>query len=194
MPGEPSGSAKVAPGGWRIGSWLGAALSAVGLGASIAVVTLGGMATMDQGGYVASGGPYQIAHPVPEGFWILPVAFIGLWVFPIAHSIFASRIKGFGLIFATWCAVWTLIGGTTFWYGLNPPSGDGLVWGWLMMGGIFLLVGLGSTWLYLSYLRSPDREHSQMPAKQRLPYAALIAVALAGGVVAGFQAFSALVS
>jgi len=151
------------------------------------------MATMDQGGFVASGGPYEIAHPVPQGFWILPVAFIGLWVFPIAHAIFASRIKGFGLIYATWCALWTSVGGTTFWYGFNPPGGHGLAWGWLTMGGIFLLVGLGSTWLYVSYLRSPDREPSKMPANQRIPYAVMVVAALAGGVVAGFQTFGVVV-
>jgi hypothetical protein len=194
MSGEPDNQAPGAPGGWRIGSWLGAAFSAIGLGASITVVTLGGMATMDQGGFVASGSPYQIAHPVPEGFWILPVAFIGLFVFPTTHGIFASRIRGFGLIYATWCAVWLSIGATTFWYGLNPPNGNGLAWGWLIMGGVFLLVGLGSAWLYLSYLRSPDREPWEMPTNQRIPYAVLVAVALAVGVVAGFQTFSALIS
>ena len=179
--------------GLRIGSWIGASVSAIGLGACITVVTLGGMATMDRGGFVASGGPYQIAHPVPEGFWILPIAFIGLWVFPVAHGIFASRIKGFGLIYFTWCAVWTSVGGTTFWYGLNPPDGEGLAWGWLIMGGIFLLVGLGSAWLYVSYLRSPDRQPSEMPANQRVPYAVLIAASIAAGVVVGLQIFAAVV-
>ncbi len=131
-------------------------------------MTLGGMAIMDEGGFVASGGPYQIAHPVPEGFWLLPVAFIGVWVSSAAHGIFASRIRGFGLIYATWCAIWTSIGGTTLWYGVNPPSGHGLAWGWLIMGGVFLLVGLGSAWLYASYLRSPDREPSEMPENRRI--------------------------
>ncbi len=182
-----------APRGLRLGSWLGAALGALGLGASITVVTLGGMAIMDEGGFVASGGPYQIAHPVPEGFWLLPVAFIGVWVSSAAHGIFASRIRGFGLIYATWCAIWTSIGGTTLWYGVNPPSGHGLAWGWLIMGGVFLLVGLGSAWLYASYLRSPDREPSEMPENRRIPYAVLIAAALAGGVVAGLQIFSRVV-
>lgn len=179
--------------GPRVGSWFGAAVSAVGLGASLTVVNLGGMATMNRGGFVASGGPYQIAHPAPEGFWILPVAFIGLWIFPVAHGVFASRIKGFGLVFATWCAVWTSIGGTTFWYGLNPPGGHGLAWGWLTMGGIFLLVGLGSIAAYVAYLRLPDRGPAEMPANLRWPYALLVAAALASGVVAGLEMFAAVV-
>lgn len=178
----------------RAGSWLGALLSATGLGACITIVTLGGMAVMDQGGFVASGGPYEIAHPIPEGLWVLPLAFIGIWVFTLTHGIFASRIKGFGLAYATWCAVWTSIGATTFWYGFNPPGTGGLVWGWLVMGGIFLVVGLASAWLYIRYLRSSDREPSEMPSRQRLPYAAMVAAALAGGVVAGYLVFSAAVA
>jgi hypothetical protein len=182
-----------APGGPRIGSWLGAAVSAFGLSACITVTNLGGMGIMDRGGFVGSGGPYQIAHPVPDGYWILVVAFIGIWVFPVAHGIFASRIKGFALYYATWCTLWTSIGATTLWYGFLPPGDEGLSWGWLVMGGIFLLVGLGSTKLYVDYLRSPDRERSEMPANRRVPYAVVIAAALAGGVVAGFQAFAAVV-
>jgi hypothetical protein len=64
--------------GLRVGSWLGAAAGAVGLGASIAIVNLGGTAIMDCGGFVASGGSYEIAHPTPAESWILPVAFVGI--------------------------------------------------------------------------------------------------------------------
>jgi hypothetical protein len=176
----------------RVGSWLGAAACAFGLGACITVVTLGGMQIMDAGGYVASGGPYQIAHPVPRGFWIQPVAFIGIWMFLAAHGFFASRIKGFWLVYATWCALWTSVGATTLWYGFNPPQSDGLAWGWLVMGGVFLLVGLSSTWVYVHLLTSKDREPSAMPSNQRAPYAVMISAALAAGVVAGFQVLAAV--
>ena len=128
MPDSPPNASQVPIPGIRIGSWLGAGLCALGLAACITIVVLGGMATMDRGGYLASGGPYEIAHPVPQGFWILPVAFVGVWVFVILHAVFASRIKGFGLAYATWCAVWTAIGATTFWYGIHPPGDDGLAW------------------------------------------------------------------
>lgn len=192
MTGTPNDGARQTSGGPRVGSWLGAAVSAFGLGACITVVNLGGTAVMDEGGFVASGGPYQITHPIPEGLWIVPVAFIGVWVFPITHAAFASRIKGFGLVFATWCAIWTSIGATTLWYGFDPPGGGGLAWGWLIMGGIFLLVGLGSTWLYVGYLRSPDPERPRMPANQRMPYAVMITVALAAGIFAGFRVFAAV--
>jgi len=48
---------------------------------------------MDLGGYVASGGPYEIAHPAPNWIWVFPV-FINVMVI----SIFASMMlaKRFG--------------------------------------------------------------------------------------------------
>lgn len=194
MSGETVAGATRAPAGqMRIGSWVGATLCAFGLSACITVVVLGGMAVMDEGGFVASGGPYEIVRPVPEGLWVLPLAFVGIWVFPAAHAVFASRINGFGLIYATWCALWTAIGASTFWYGLNPPGGAGLAWGWLIMGGIFLFVGIGSAWLYVSYLRSPGREPSRMPEGQRLPYAVVMAIALAGGMLGGLMVFGSVV-
>ena len=179
--------------GAHIGSWVGVSAAAAGLGASLIIVVLGGMATMDEGGFVASGGPYEIARPVPEGFWLLPVAFIGIWVFTIAHGIFASRIGGFGLAYAVWCALWTSIGATTLWYGIAPPGDGGLVWGWLIMGAVFLLVGLGSTWLYVSYLLGENREASSMPKPRRTVYAALVLGMLVLGAAGGVAAFDVVV-
>lgn len=192
MSDTPRDETRQSPGGRRVGSWFGAAAGAFGLGVSITIVNLGAIAIMDAGGFVASGGPYEVAHPIPQGFWILPVAFVGMWVFPAIHAVFSSRIKGFGLVYATWCAVWVSIGATTLWFGFDPPRGSGLAWGWLVMGAVFLLVGLGSATLYIGWLRSPDREPSIMPLNQRRPYALMIAVALAGGGVAGLLAFAAV--
>ena len=62
------------------------------------------------------------------------------------------------------------------------------------MGSIFLLVGLGSSWLYLEYLRTPERETWAMPESERAPYTVLITAALAGGVAVGFYLFAAVVS
>lgn len=179
--------------GLQLGFWLGAAVSALGIAASVTIVTLGGMATMDEGGFVASGGPYVIAHPAPEGFWILPIAFIGMVSFPIAHAFFANRIKGFGLIYATWCAVWTAIGATTLWYGFNPPGGGGLAGGWLTMGGIFLVVGIGSIAVYVWTKPLAEMRDVVMATRSRMIYSAMTLAALAAGVFVGTSVFRAIV-
>jgi len=176
----------------RLGSWLGAAVCAIGIAVSVTITTVGGMAIMDEGGFVASGGPYQIAHPVPQGFWILPITFIGMFAFPAAHALFASRIGGFRLIWATWCAVWTATGGTTLWYGFHPPGGSGLAWGWLVMGGVFLVVGLASAVLYFVAQGFFEWKHSEMAAKLRPAYALVTVAAFIGGVVVGLSVFAAV--
>lgn len=176
----------------RLGSWLGTAVCALGIAASVTITTVGGMAIMDEGGFVASGGPYQIAHPTPQGLWILPIAFIGLFAFPVVHAVFASRIMGFRLIWATWCAVWIATGGTTFWYGLHPPGGSGLAWGWLIMGGVFLVVGLVSVSLYFVALRFVEWKRSEMAPRMLLVYSLATAAALMAGVVVGLRAFAAV--
>jgi hypothetical protein len=176
----------------RLGSWIGSAACALGIAASVTITTVGGLAIMDRGGFVASGGPYQIAHPAPQGFWILPVAFMGLFAFTAAHAAFASRIQGFRLVWATWCAVWIATGGTTFWYGLYPPGGSGLAWGWLIMGGIFLTVGLVSALLYFVAPRFIELSRSGMAGKTLLVYSLVTASALAGGVFVGLKVFAAV--
>lgn len=174
-------------------SWFGAMACAWAAWTCATITVLGGMATMDEGGFVASGGPYAIEHPVPQGFWLLPVAFVGMFLFVPLHAIFASRIKGFGIIFATWCALWTAVGATTLWYGFNPPGSEGLAWGWLVMGGIFLLVGLASSAVYVMTLRVPAAERAEVPRTQRALYLVLTIVALGGGIATAFPIFASVI-
>jgi hypothetical protein len=180
------------PAGPRIGSWIGAAICALGISACLTINVMGSMRIMDQGGFVASGGPYEIAHPVPSGFWILPLAFVGLFAFSIAHAVFASRIKAPQLMYATWCALWTAVGATTFWYGLHPPHGNGLAWGWLIMGGIFLLVGLGSIAAYFAMQGFIELSHSEMSAGRLVVYWTITAAAVLVGVPLGIAALAAV--
>jgi hypothetical protein len=51
-----------------------------GIAASITVAFLGMRAVLDVGGQCASGGPYVVATPCPDGTWLLPVAIFGLLV------------------------------------------------------------------------------------------------------------------
>lgn len=182
------------PVGPRPGSWIGAAVSAVGIAACVTIVVYGNTALMNEGGFVASGGPYVIAHPAPAGFWILPVAFLGMFGFPALHAVFASRIRGFSLLFATWCAIWTVDGAVTLWYGFNPPGGPGLSWGWLVQGTIFVIVGLVSTVLYLLSLWRGWAERKAEAVGARLwGYAAMTLAAIIAGVYLGYQAYVAVI-
>ena len=180
------------PAGPRPGSWIGAVICALGISACLTIVVLGGMQIMDVGGFVASGGPYEIAHPVPSGFWIQPVAFCGLFAFSFAHTVFAGRIKAPGLVYAVWCALWTAVGATTFWYGLYPPQGNGLAWGWLVMGGIFLVVGLGSIAAYFATQGLFGWRRSEMSSGRLVLYWVLTITAILIGVPLGIAALAAV--
>ena len=47
-----------------------------------------------QGGFVASGGPYEIAHPAPGWGWLVPVSILALFAFG-GLSLWAS-MRGWG--------------------------------------------------------------------------------------------------
>ncbi len=180
------------PAGPRIGSWIGAGICALGISACLTIVVLGGAQIMNVGGFVASGGPYQIAHPVPSGFWIQPVAFCGLFAFSIAHTVFAWRIGAPRLVYAMWCVLWTAVGAMTLWYGLHPPQGNGLAWGWLIMGGVFLLVGLGSIAAYFATRNLIEWSHSEMSAGRLVVYWTVTVAAILTGVFLGIAALAAV--
>jgi hypothetical protein len=180
------------PVGPRPGSWIGAVICALGISVCLTIVVLGGAQIMDAGGFVASGGPYEIAHPVPSGSWIQPLAFFGLFAFSLAHAIFAWRIKAPGLVYAVWCILWTAVGAQTLWYGFHPPRGNGLAWGWLIMGGVFLLVGLGSVAAYFALRDFIEWNHSELSAGKLVVYWALTIVAVLVGVPLGIAALTAV--
>ena len=175
------------PTGPRIGSWIGAVVCALGIGACLTMVTLGSVQLMKAGGFVASGGPYQIARPAPEGSWVLPLWFIGLFVFSSLHTIFVWRIKAPRLNYATWCALWTAVGAVTFWYGLYPPQGKGPAWGWLIMGGVFLLVGFGSVATNFATRNIIEWNRAEMTGRRLAVYWTITAAGRPGGRSAGHR-------
>lgn len=176
----------------RVGSWLGAAVCAAGIAASVTITAVGSNILIHQGGFAASGGPYQVVSPVPKGFWILPLAFMGMVGFAFAQAIFASRIKGFRLLWATWCAAWLVVGLMTLWYGFHPPHTLGLATGWVVMGAIFTVVGVASVVAYPFTKRYVEWKTFEMTGATRAAYALVTAAALAGGVLLG-MAISAAV-
>ncbi len=109
----------------------------------LTLVFLSMRAVMDIGGYCASGGPYVIAQECPEGAAaLMPVGIIvgllGLWMYAVS----VSRLPGPRLTLLTWSALFLSLGWNFWEYGLNPPDGsDGLVWGWIICGIAFVLMG-----------------------------------------------------
>jgi hypothetical protein len=111
--------------------------------AGLTLVFLSMRAVMDIGGMCASGGPYVIAQPCPDGaVALMPLGIvgglIGLWMYAVA----SSKLPGPRLTLLTWSALFLSLGWNFWEYGLNPPDGsDGVVWGWIICGVVFVAMG-----------------------------------------------------
>jgi hypothetical protein len=112
---------------------------------SITLLFLGMRAVMDIGGACADGGPYVTAQPCPSG---TPLAMLGgmFGLFGAAGLImwFGSQIStaAAAVVALGWPALFLSLGWNFINYGLRPPDGEpGPVWGWLIPGILFWVMG-----------------------------------------------------
>jgi hypothetical protein len=121
-------------------------LAGIALGtASITLLFLGMRAVMDVGGACADGGPYASAQPCPDG---VPLAMLGgmVGLFGSAGLTvwFGSRIgTGAASIVALgWPLLFLSLGFNFLDYAFHPPdTASTPVWGWLIPGVLFWLMG-----------------------------------------------------
>jgi hypothetical protein len=112
---------------------------------SITLLFLGMRAVMDVGGACADGGPYVSAQPCPTG---VPLAMIGgmFGLFGSAGLIvwFGSRIgkAAASIVGLGWPALFLVLGFNFMDYAVHPPDTEPTpVWGWLIPGLIFWVMG-----------------------------------------------------
>jgi hypothetical protein len=112
---------------------------------SVTLLFLGMRAVMDVGGACADGGPYVSAQPCPDG---VPLAMIGgmFGLFGAAGLIvwFGSRIgtAAASIVALGWPALFLALGLNFLDYAFNPPDDVATpVWGWLIPGVLFWLIG-----------------------------------------------------
>lgn len=118
-------------------------LSLAGVACALTMVFLSMRSVMDVGGFCAEGGPFEIEQHCPQG---VPGVMIGsLWGGIILAGVYVwqtlkNKVPGFtGLL---WPALFLSLGWNFLEYAFNPPgTGGGVVWGWLICGILFLLMG-----------------------------------------------------
>jgi hypothetical protein len=99
---------------------------------------------MNIGGYCASGGPYEIAVECPPGVDVVMLLSIpALFLFGGLMLWKGTRLGGpyAWLVALAWPALFLSLGWNFLEYGLRPPGGGGLEFGWLIPGVIFVLMG-----------------------------------------------------
>jgi hypothetical protein len=113
--------------------------------ACVTLMFLGMRSVMEIGGACAEGGPYIPVQPCPDG---APLALIGgsFGLFAAAGLMiwFGSRLGGGYtlLVFLLWPALFVSLGFNFLQFGLNPPQGLPVEWGFLIPGILFWLMGL----------------------------------------------------
>lgn len=109
----------------------------------LTLVFLSMRAVMDIGGSCASGGPYVVARPCPEGVGaLMPLGIIGGLIGLLMYALASAKLPGPRLSLFAWSALFLSLGWNFWEYGLNPPDGsDGLVWGWIICGVLFVIMG-----------------------------------------------------
>jgi hypothetical protein len=131
----------------RGGGFVGAGLVFVSLAlvvASITVVFLSMRAVMEIGGVCAEGGPFVPRQPCPDGVPLLLVG--GIWtgtIFAFAYVWQVVRLQVPNFAWALWPALFLSLGWNFLEYGLDPPGGEGVAWGWLVCAVVFFFMGLG---------------------------------------------------
>jgi len=118
----------------------------VGLSMCLTLIFLSMRAVMNVGGFCAEGGPYVIETHCPEGTPLLLVGGIfGLFGFG-GLMVWKGTLLGgpyAGLAALAWPALFLSLGWNFLEYGLfNPPDGEGIIWGWLIPGVLFVIMGI----------------------------------------------------
>jgi hypothetical protein len=130
----------------RLGAaWLGVALSAAGVGAAITGAYLGMRDVMRQGGFCASGGPYEISSECTSGqVALLFGAIAALLVFAVLHSALTDWVDGPKVGLPAICGLlFVALGWNFIEFGTDPPQGGGTVEGWVIPGVLFWLMAVG---------------------------------------------------
>jgi len=117
--------------------------SLAGVACALTLVFLSMRSVMDVGGFCAEGGPYEIAQHCPQG---VPGVMVGSLLGGIVLAfVYVGQVLWRGipsLAGLLWPALFLSLGWNFLEYAFDPPgTGGGIVWGWLISGIVFMVMG-----------------------------------------------------
>lgn len=158
-----------------------------GVACAVTLLFLAMRAVMEIGGACAEGGPYVPRQECPDG---VPGILVGsIWGGLILAGVYVWNVVRHGVpsfAWLFWPALFLSLGWNFFEYALDPPGeGDGLVWGWLVCGVLFAVMGGGPLVLGRHLLLRAATAR----APRRAYWIALQLAAVAGGIAGGALLF-----
>ena len=127
----------------RVRASVGVFITLAGLSAGITLLFLGMRAVMEIGGVCADGGPFVTRQSCPDGVPALMVG--GIWGGIAFCALYVWQTIKHGvpsLLGLAWPALFLSLGWNFLEYALNPPGEEsGVVWGWLVCGVLFFIMG-----------------------------------------------------
>ncbi len=102
------------------------------------------------GGACAQGGAYEIATPCPDG--VVAMVPLGILGSIVALGIYLIVTPGpRGVVALAWPALFVSLGYNFLEFAFDPPApAHAPVWGWLIPGVVFVVMGLGPLMLFVS--------------------------------------------
>jgi hypothetical protein len=152
------------------------------VGLALTWTYLGMRAVMDVGGSCASGGPYEIATPCPDGAVLISLGIPVLVASALLGSGLALRLRAPTLLLPMWAVLFGTLGWNFLDYGFR--TADGPVWGWVICGVVFELMALPAVAILVLGLRSfrmPAAADVTNPAAWWAAYVVLAGAGLALG-------------
>jgi putative oligomerization/nucleic acid binding protein len=115
-----------------------------GVAFSITLLFIEMRAVLDVGGTCASGGPYAVAQPCPDGIGLMLLAIFGGLVWAALAFWAGTKIGGrYGAVpLLAWPALFGSLGFNFLQSGITPPGGGGPEFGFLIPGVVFELMGV----------------------------------------------------
>jgi hypothetical protein len=127
----------------RMAASLGVLVTLVGVACAITLLFLGVRRLLEIGGSCSGFGPFEGKQPCPHG---VPLAIAGGIMGGLACAWMNIRLAlrhrvGSMLILVAWPGLFLSLAYNFVDFGVSPPSDEGVVWPWLVSGGILGLVG-----------------------------------------------------
>ena len=145
---------------------------------SLVMLYNGMRGVMELGGFVASGGPYEIAHPAPGYVWVFPVFINVMVISMIASPTLGKKVNGPNLMSLSWSALFISLGWNFTEFGFRTGS-----IAWIICAVLFMAMGLIPLAVIIRHYASEARGNQGYPNSFSITTKVFLQLAVVGTAV-----------